>query len=356
MNTKTIFPQTQNITYLNTAACGLLSKDVLQQKQKDNEAFFNQGSAFLKDENEIVARTKDKIASIFNVNSSFVGITPNFSLAFNAVLDGIKKSTSFLYLKEDYPSLRLPLERRGFQCDSIHITRRVEEDIYEYIEANTPDFFAVSKVQYLNGIHLETDFFKTLKKDFPSLKILVDGTQYLGTEQFDFKNSGIDLLISSGYKWLNAGLGNSITMVSEALHKELKSEQIGANSLKDKSQEVSKSMGFLEPGHYDLIAIKSLETALDLHYNKIGITAIENHLQQLSGKAFDAFKAHRLLDEVARKRLQHSTIFSLNINQEKIQAFEDANIQFSLRGGGLRVSFHYHNDEDDLKRLLNLVK
>ncbi|RRO25293.1 aminotransferase class V-fold PLP-dependent enzyme [Flavobacteriaceae bacterium 14752] len=355
MNTKTIFPQTQNSTYLNTAACGLLSKNVLEQKQKDNEAFYHQGSDFLKAEDEIIDRTKGLIASIFNVNRDKVAITPNFSLAFNAVLEAINKSASFLYLEEDYPSIHLPLKRRSFDCKSISISSKIEDDIYKHIAKYKPHFFAVSKVQYLSGLHLETDFFKNLKQDFPNLKILVDGTQYLGVEAFDFKNSGIDLMISSGYKWLNAGLGNCIAMLSEAMLDELDPKQIGANSLIDKTKEASKSMGFLEPGHYDLIAIKSLETALNLHYNQIGIENIENHLGQISRQAFEIFKDHKLLDEVVSERSQHSTIFNLNISQNRLQDFEKANISLSKRGKGLRISFHYYNELEDLNRLLKVV-
>lgn len=355
MNTKTIFPQTQNITYLNTAACGLLSKNVWYQKHKDIEAFYHQGSAFLKDEDEIVYRTKDKIASIFNTDKDKVAITPNFSLAFNAVLDGIDTSASFLYLEEDYPSICIPIKKRGFKSKSLHITHTVEEDIYEYIAKYKPNFLALSQTQYLNGLHLQTTYFQKLKNDFPNLKILVDGTQYLGVEEFDFKNSGIDLMISSGYKWLNAGLGNCITMLSQALYEEVESKQVGANSLKDKGQNILKPMGFLEPGHYDMIAIKSLETALDLHYNKMGIARIQSRLQQLSKQAFEAFSAHKLLDEVVTQRLQHSTIFNLNINLDKFQDFEDANIKLSIRGGGIRVSFHYHNNKEDLEHLLKFL-
>jgi len=355
MNTKTIFPQTQNNTYLNTAACGLISQNVLNQKQKDNELFYQHGSVFLIDEDEIISRVKQKIASIFSLNHNKVAITPNFSLAFNAVLDAIDKSSRFLYLQEDYPSIRLPIEKRGFRCKKIPIATELEESIYKHVAKYNPNFLAISKIQYLNGIHLQTDFFKNLKQDFPNLKILVDGTQYLGVEAFDFDYSGIDLMISSGYKWLNAGLGNAVIMMSDALFENLHSNQIGANSLIDKNKQTLKPMGFLEPGHYDLCAIKALETALELHYNQIGITPIESHLKNLSKRAFEDFKTQGLLDEVVSKRSQHSTIFNLKIASSRLKDFEEANIKLSKRGNGLRISFHYYNTLEDLSHFLEVV-
>lgn len=356
MNSKIIFPQTKNQIYLNTAACGLMSSKVLEQKQRDTQLFFEQGSVFLKNEDDIVLQTKLKIAEIFNADVDRIGITPNFSLAFNSVLDAIDKSTTFLILDEDYPSVVLPIKQRKFPFKSIPITSQLENDIYQNVKMHKPDVLALSKVQYLSGIQLETSFFQDLKEEFPNLIILVDATQYLGVEEFDFKHSGIDLLISSGYKWLNAGLGNAIVMISEALYEKLKPKQIGSNSVKDKIQKTFKPMGFLEPGHYDMLPIKSLQTALALHYDEIGIKWISQYHKNISQKAFDAFKGLMLLDENVIKRQQHSSIFNLNISQDRFQDFEDANVILSKRGEGLRISFHYYNTIDDLNQFLDFLK
>lgn len=355
MNTKTIFPQTKNKIYLNTPACGLLSKKVMEQKIQDVQLFYELGSRLINEEDLIVSKVKHKIAHIFNTEVNRIGITPNFSLAFNAILDALDSSVSFLCLEEEYPSVALPIKSRGFNLKSIPISSEVENDIYQSVKTYKPDILALSKVQYLSGIHLETSFFQKLKKDFPDIKILVDATQYLGTEDFDFKQSGIDLLIASGYKWLNAGLGIAIVMMSNEFYQDLNPKQVGSNSIKDKVKQSLKPTGFLEPGHYDLLPIKSLQTALNLHYDEIGIDWISQHHQNLSKQAFEAFKSRKMLDDKVSKRLQHSSIFNLNISQDKFQDFEKANIILSKRGQGLRIGFHYHNTIDDLNRFLDFI-
>lgn len=356
MDTKTFFPQTKNQIYLNTPACGLISKNVLEQKQRDNQLFFEQGSLFLKDEDDVALQTKLKISKIFNADVDRIGLTSNFSLAFNAILDALNPSITFLCLKEEYPSVTLPIESRGFNLKSIPISSGIENDIYQSVKIYKPDILALSKVQYLSGIHLETSFFQKLKKDFPNIKILVDATQYLGTEDFDFKQSGIDLLISSGYKWLNAGLGVAIVMMSNELYQDLNPKQVGSNSVQNKIKKTFKPMGFLEPGHYDMLPIKSLQSALSLHYEEIGIDKISQHHKSLSRDAFEIFKSRKLLDGHVSKREQHSSIFNLNISQDKFQDFEKANIILSKRGQGLRIGFHYHNTIDDLNRFLDFIK
>lgn len=355
MNIKSIFPQTENITYLNTAACGLLSQRVLDVKHKNNMMLFNQGSAYFNNEDLIVGHTKQKIADVYHAEVDRIAITPNFSLAFNAVLDGIDSSSTFLCLDEDYLSVRLPIQKKGFKYKSIPITAELEKDIKQWIKQYNPNVLALSMVQFTNGITLETSFFQQLKNDIPNLKILVDATQYLGTAHFDFKTSGIDLLIASGYKWLNAGFGNAIVLMSNDLYRNLSPKQIGSNSILDKTKLDEKPMGFLELGHYDLGAIQSLDAALELHYNTIGIEYISNSINELSGLAFNTFKSCGLLEEKVVLRNVHSNIFNLNISQNRYDEFIESGIYLSKRGTGLRVGFHYHNKIDDLEHLMKLI-
>lgn len=356
LNIKSNFPQTENFTYLNTAASGLLSKTVLDFKLKDLQRFYQHGSGYLVDEHDILQRTRAKISKIFNANTERIGMTPNFSLAYNAILDSLPSDSSFLCLEDDYFSVVMPIKSRGFQHHSLPITADVESDIYDYVSRHKPDVLALSSVQYLSGIKIDTAFFSRLKQDFPRLKIFVDATQYLGTEKFDFKQSGIDLLISSCYKWINAGFGNALVLISEELFQALSPKQVGSNSYVDKVNLTQSPMGFLEPGHYDLNAIGALDTALGFHYNNIGIETIETQIKTVSEKAFDELKDFGLLEDKVLARTSHSSIFMLNISQDKFEDFQHANIILSKRGQGLRISFHYYNTFDDLERLIEVLK
>lgn len=356
MTFESFFPLINHCTYLNTAASGLLPKPVFDFKLKDLQKFYDQGSGYLADEHEIIYRTKSKLSRIFNAKIDRIGLTPNFSLAYNAVLDGFSKESRFLCLEEDYLSVIMPIKTRGFQHDTLPISAEIEDDIYKYISKHNPDVLALSIVQYLSGLKIKVDFFKQLKLDFPDLKILVDATQYLGTEHFDFKTSGIDLLISSCYKWLSAGYGNAVTLISDDLYDILSPKQVGSNSYEDKANFKQSPMGFLEPGHYDLNTIGALEIALDFHYHSVGLEIIEKQIKSISEKAFEELKNLNLLDDRVKQRPFHSNIFMLNISQNKFEDFEKAGIILSKRGQGLRISFHYFNTFDDLERLIEVLK
>jgi selenocysteine lyase/cysteine desulfurase len=356
MNIKSYFPITKDITYLDTAARGLLSKQVYETKQEDIDFLYKQTYGYQDEEDLIVKDTKQHLSKIFNVHPFNIGISQNFSVAFNFVLDGLDKNNSVLMLDGDYPSVVLPIKSRKFKYSTLAISHDVEDRIYSFIQQNRPNVFALSLTQFLNGLHIRPSFLAKLKQDFPELLILADATQYLGVEPFDFEKSKIDLLISSTYKWLNAGFGSAVLFMSEVLKTKLSSHVIGANSLIDKTKSDSKPMGFLEPGHYDLNSIKSLKAALNLHYDIIGITSVYSKIQKLSQMAFEAFCSEHLLEETVVQRKFHSSIFNLNIHQDKFHFFEDENIYLSIRGKGLRLSLHYYNTQEDLERFMDVFR
>ena len=104
------------------------------------------------------------------------------------------------------------------------------------------------------------------------------------------------------------------------------------------------------------LPIKSLQAALNLHYDKLVLIGFLNITKIFPCKPFEAFKSRKLLDDKVSKRRQHSSIFNLNISQDKFQDFEKANIILSKRGEGLRIGFHYHNTIDDLEHFLDFIR
>lgn len=212
-NLRKHFPLIEQYTYLNTAAAGLLSEAVFDYQQDKNIDFLVQGSLSRDKEANILTEVREKIAYFFSAEASRVALVPNFSFGFNTLLEGFSAGTKFLLLENDYPSINLAVEARDFNITYAQIDENLEQNILQKVETEKPEVLALSLVQYLNGIKIDLHFIQELKKKFPQLLIIADGTQYLGTENFNFKDSGIDVLGASAYKWLNAGFGNGFFYV-----------------------------------------------------------------------------------------------------------------------------------------------
>src|SRR5699024_2995691 len=198
-------------------------------------------------------------------------------------------------------------------------------------------------VQYLTGIKLDSRFIRQLKEEYPETLFIADGTQYLGTERFDFNQSGIDVLGASAYKWIGAGFGNGFFMFKPGVEKHMEPKHLGFGSIMGKYKESGDTfIGKLEGNHLDFSYIGCIREAL-LFQEQVGLEKIENHIALLSEKAKEVFTVMDLLDTSVRKRKQHSSIFNLKGDDALFQKLTSNGVLCSQRGNGIRVGFHYYN-------------
>ena len=90
-----------------------------------------------------------------------------------------------------------------------------------------------------------------MKKDFPNVLIIADGTQFLGTTNFDFETSAFDVIGASAYKWLLSGYGNGFMLFKEEVKSKCELRTIGfnaANAMPEKKDSIRFARRF-EPGH-----------------------------------------------------------------------------------------------------------
>lgn len=343
--------------YANTAAAGLLNEDLMEWRQEHDLDFLIGGSQMKAKANDEMSKVNAAVGRFFNCQSENVALVPNFSLGLNVLLEGLSKDQTVLLLRDDYPSLNWPFETRGFRLYYLEIGADVETKIYERVKAGGIDVLAVSLVQWISGIKLDLAFLERLKEEFNNLLIIADGTQFCGTEPFDFHDSGIDVLGASAYKWLLAGYGNGFILVSEAAKKRFDLKAIGSNSV---NRDLTKRDSipfckYLEPGHLDSLNFGSLGFSLNFLKN-IGIVRISNQLKLLSQKAKTGFSKLGLLEEKVVSRAGHSTIFNIKGDMELFKKLSQENVVCAQRGAGIRLSFHFYNTENEIDAILEILK
>jgi selenocysteine lyase/cysteine desulfurase len=176
-------------------------------------------------------------------------------------------------------------------------------------------------------------------------------------EPFDFEDSGIDILGASAYKWMLAGYGNGFYLVKEAVMDQFELRGIGNGSV-DNDASKRNSITFckyMEPGHLDSLNFGSLEFAVTF-LDEIGQENVQAQLQKLSRHALQAFSELDLLEPAVVKRKQHSTIFSVKGDEQLFQKLTNENVVASLRGDGIRLSFHFYNTVEEIDVVATLLK
>ncbi|WP_029037866.1 aminotransferase class V-fold PLP-dependent enzyme [Salinimicrobium xinjiangense] len=354
-NFKKQFPLLEQYIYLDTAASGLLPEVVLEFRQDHDLDFLIGGSLFREKRDSLFLKTRKAVGELLGCAPNRVALTPNFSYGFNLLMEGIDRKKKVLLLHNDYPSVNWAVKSRGFEVCYAEINEHLEENIAEAVEKEKPHLFAFSLVQYINGIKIDPDFLLKLKREHPQLLLFADGTQYCGTEEFDFEASGIDVLGASAYKWLNAGYGNGFFLFKEHMKDIIAPKELELMELQGKNKPHKGSfIGKFEPGHLDTLNFGSLKVAIDL-INQVGMKEIEARIEELSLQAKEKLAEKGLLEPSVVRRKLHSSIFNIKGDEQLFQKLRSNKIICSMRGDGLRVSFNYFNSEADIDHLLKNI-
>ncbi|MDP9077048.1 MAG: aminotransferase class V-fold PLP-dependent enzyme [Bacteroidota bacterium] len=355
MNFSDQFPVLDTYTYLNTANSGILSRNLSEWRRAHDQDFLLSGSLFRLKREEFLQNGRSTIAGFFNGRADYTYLVPNFSFGFNTLLEGLGGPKRLLLLKEDYPSVNYPVESRGHQCAYVRVDEQLEQNISDAVGHFNPDVLALSLVQYTSGIKIDFDFLKQLKIKYPDLLIVADGTQFCGTASFDFERSGIDALISSGYKWLLGGYGNGFVLLTEpAAEKLYTNEKRSALPTEGFLRGRNTLSLYFEPGHLDTLNFGTLFNAIG-YLQEQGIEKIEHNIRHLTSKARQAFTERDLLSPAVKNRKNHSAIFNLMAPPNLMKELQNSGIIVTSRGPGVRVSFHFYNSEVDLEKLLNVI-
>lgn len=348
------FPILDNYTYLNTANHGLVSQDLINYRVKLLESLRDKASLFTNHRNAFIDDVRLTIAQFVDASPDCTAVIPNFSTGFNILINDIDRSKTFLLLDGDYPSVNWPVENRGFKCRYATIDAQLEDNIRDAFKQQVPDFFCFSLVQYISGIKLDLDFIAALKKEYPHVIFIADLTQYVGCEVFRFRESGLDIILASCYKWLHAGDGNGFICVKEEIIDAIKPQTIGFRSTRNVIDALPIFIGRFEPGHQDMSAFGSLKFAMDVA-NRVGLDTISHQINVIAQPAREAFTARNLLDAAVIQRDKHSSIFNIRGDKALYERLLDNNIVTSLRGDGIRISFCHLNTQAHLKTLLDVL-
>ena len=351
------FPALSNTIYADTAAAGLMYDSLLQWRQQQDLDLLIGGSTIWPEKVAILDDTRRKIRQFFKAEKSDVALLPNFSLGLNLLLENQGSKQKVLLIENDYPSVNWPFMSRDFDIHYVETSAHMEEMIAKKVKNQNISVLALSLIQWLDGIKINLDFLRDLKRDNPSLLIIADGTQYCGAFDIDFDNSGIDVLGASGYKWLLGGYGNGFMLFKKEIQSRFSLRSEGFNStggnlgLRDQITFCKR----LEPGHLDSLSFGSLKHSLDL-LDQIGMKQIESYNRKLVNHALKSFGEMGILEEKVMQKKEHGAIFRLEGSEKLYEELLLKNVRCSWRAGGIRLSLHFYNTKKEIDQITEIIK
>jgi selenocysteine lyase/cysteine desulfurase len=240
----------------------------------------------------------------------------------------------------------------------------------------------VSSVQWCTGVRLDMRRLGELCRA-RGIWLVVDAIQEVGAMAVDVRERYADFLIAGGHKWLNAPFGCGILAVSDRVLEELRPPCYGYLSMQApdggwgqyfRTPAISPYTDFRyvqDARAYEIAGTSNYPGAIGLAaslrlIDRIGISAIEAHIRKLSdylraGLARAGASLVTPEDPAARSGITVFRRFDEPArDQALVERLLDDKVYVSMRytsgKGGIRVSTHYFNNEDDIDRLVRGVE
>jgi cysteine desulfurase / selenocysteine lyase len=355
------FPVTQKYNYLDHAGVSPLSLRVKAAIETFlSEATQGGGFHYPKWTQQIVT-TRQSCARLINASPDEIAFVRSTSHGLSIVASGLdwKSGDNVLVYEREFPSNLYPwqnLQRRGVTIKVIpsRIGSIVTSDIERLMDARTR-LLAISSVQYANGFRIDL---KAIGNLCQNKKVLfcVDAIQSLGIIPMDIKEFNIDFLSADAHKWLLGPEGIGIFYCKRELAEQLNPSLIGWKSVKSEFDfdhpdfSLKSDASRFEEGSMNMLGIFALGATLDLLF-EAGIERVEEHVLSLGDLIIQEAEPRGfaiLSPKERKKRGGNITIAGAFDPVKARDALRERNIMVNNRGGGLRISPHFYNTEQEI--------
>jgi selenocysteine lyase/cysteine desulfurase len=288
-------------------------------------------------------------------------------------------ATEFLGLAIPWIGLK---DKVGFQIDVVEHRdgRLLIDDFVKAADSNTR-LVLLSSVQWSNGFRADLDAFSHWTRQ-RGIVLVVDAIQQLGAIDLDVRRTPVDFLVTGGHKWLNAPVGRGFMYVSAGMRDRLTPPAWGYLNVASPPEGWAEYFATPEipaVGQYDFVQdARRFEIGGTANYpgnvalaaslrltNSLGIDAIQDHVLGLSDILIARLTAVHIEVVSPTEPSARSSIVTFTLGDgaardaQLLQFLLDRGILISQRYtagvGGLRVSVHYFNNEEDVKRLVDAV-
>ena len=355
-------------TYLNQASLGLIPRASLEASVRFLTDIAQHGNLRLSDqaEAEILDSVRAAAAGLLGASVTSVAVVGGASEGLGqiaAMLSG--PDGEVILVPSDFPSVTYlwlaAHERLGMRVRWVPdvAARDLTQSLADAISERTT-VVCVSAVQFSTGSLVDVAALVARARS-AGARVVVDVTQMAGALPVTMSAWGADALVCSGYKWLSAPGGVALLAVTEDLAAAIP-PVVGwkgsATPFDFKPQELSLAADArrFELSTMSYSAASGLLASIKL-LSGIGLNSIREHADRLAASLVErttplGWTPYRPLSDQSASghivSLRHPTAAV-----EEVQAAlaEKHKIITSSRGGGIRVSLHVYNSDDDVRAL-----
>ncbi|MEO5378674.1 MAG: aminotransferase class V-fold PLP-dependent enzyme [Magnetococcus sp. DMHC-6] len=368
------FSLQSGLVYLNHAGVAPISRRGVRAMCAVAEHLCQLGGSRYAELNAAYESVRERCARLIQCQAREVAFIPNTSMGISFAAMGIdwQPGDEIVTTDQEFPAnlvvwldvasrFKLKLHRPPSENNGAVSV----EHLLERVTPRTR-VVAVSSVQFSSGAVVDLHRLGAHLANTDTL-LLVDGIQSLGILPMDVQAMGIDILAADGHKWLLSPEGCGLFYLSEKAMAQVHPRVLGWHSLANAGQydqvvnlTLRPGAKRFEAGSPNLLGVAALGAGIDL--------LLEASIDQVQTRVKDLVAA-LAQGVVQRGALLHTplakdgrpgagiVVFSFPhlLTQPLHQALLQAGIEQAHRGGGIRFSPHFYQDQTDVNRALETL-
>lgn len=392
MDARKFFPGTRDQVFLDAACVSLmpvqaeealrrLGQDLLQCTARD-------ASAHHIALDKTAEQPRREVARLIGARPEDVALVESTTQGLEAIAGAVplRAGDKVLVGASEFMGVAVPWIGRqkteGFHIEVVpHRQGRLHIDDFARAVDSHTRLILLSSVQWNNGFRADLGAFSQLARDRKVI-LAVDAIQQLGAIGLDVGQTPVDFLVCGGHKWLNAPVGRGFLYVHPAQVERLSPSAWGYLNIAEPA--VGWARYFATPDipavrDYDFVpSARRFESGGTANYpgnvalgaslaliNEIGIKAIESYILGLTQNLRGRLSAAGAVVVSPSEPAARSSIVTFTMGQgpERDTALLNRLLErrilisqrYTAGVGGLRVSVHFFNNEDDIQALTQAV-
>jgi cysteine desulfurase/selenocysteine lyase len=359
------FPHTMSdMVYLNHAAVAPLSFRVRDAVDKYQTRRALKGIEPYPWIMKTVQETRELLAQMIHARADQMAFVMNTSDGLNIIAQGLdwKPGDRVLLNDLEFPANAYPflnLKRRGVSVDVIKLqNHKITPGEIGACLSNKTKLVALSHVQFGTGAKADLTTIGKICHDRDIL-FVVDAIQSLPHCEINVERDKIDFLSSGSHKWMMSGEGAAFIYAGDRAIERIHQASLGWTSIDDpfdftlRPDDLRAGAARFENGTLNFAGITALNASLKFFF-EFGVKEIERNVLDLSGYLIERLQQRGVEVITPTPEREHAGIVSSNFpDAEKVfERLHRQNIIISLRQGRLRVSPHFYNTEEEMKKLM----
>jgi len=363
---RSLFPITQKVIYLNHAGTGPMSllaenaiKGCIKVYKTQAEFNFNDYFAGLK-------RSRKIFAKLINAEPEEIAFTHNTSEGIYIALINLpfKKGDEIIVMSEVFPAVRYVVEYNLPKINKKFVSfcgKNPIEVVRKNLNKKTRAVI-LDHAQFFTGEMINLQSLSEFLQE-KGIFFVVDGIQSIGAIEINTKKISVDFIACGGGKWLFGPSGTGFLYVNKKNFKNLRKLHtgwLGVNWKSFENFEISPPLfndaRMFEQGTRNVIGISGLTEHIKMLL-EFGKKNVEHRVLQLKNHMRRGFQKLGFSIITPASGPQSGIITIKPENSRKIYGYLKENrVAISLRNNCLRFSPHFYNTEEEIEKVLNLLK